>query len=166
MTVLIEPHASGLLGGSAKEGSAEMAHSRPSASHRKVPWGRRLSLLPEGTGCMGARVLPMEKPVLSLTQAWGLMIWLPDEPASCRRKANAKSPVCGLGNGPRPRPLMNGHGPSLCGSDSFLFSVSLAGCLLDEGLCRPSETCVNGECAVWAYLISPTKATPRTGSPC
>uniref|UniRef100_A0A667GAM6 Uncharacterized protein n=1 Tax=Lynx canadensis TaxID=61383 RepID=A0A667GAM6_LYNCA len=30
-----------------------------------------------------------------------------------------------------------------CSADSFLFCLSSPGCLFEDGLCRPSETCVN-----------------------
>lgn len=141
MMILTEPCG-------AKEGSAWMAHPHASSAALEGVLGQTAAPV-AGRDRMYASVLPMEKPVhvhvLPLTDSGQA-----SEFSITSEKPNPKS-LCGsalfLGRSGASRWKSSGELHCLGSADSFLFCFSSPGCLFEDGLCRPSETCVNGKCA-------------------
>lgn len=118
-------------------------------------------------------VLPMEKPV-------HVHVLPPADSSQASKfsiiseKPNPKS-LCGsalfLGRSGASRWKSSAELRCLRSADSFLFCFSSPGCLFEDGLCRPSETCVNGKCAgpsytqLWVWVCLDPADRGR-GSPC
>lgn len=69
----------------------------------------------------------------------GRVAWLP-MPSTLSLK-QAPSSVRPLGSG-----ASRGQGPQRTEALTVSPLLSLPGCLLEDGLCRPTETCVSGKC--------------------